>query len=471
MNMSIILSRPILKLSTYILILYVIFISQIFLEWKSVGASLTIVVTYLMFRPKSFFHPCNVIAAFYTLNLILPSSINLYFEYSKWEYLLPWGQFVFWNHMSSYSLYQIQFTFLTLYFGCYCLLAKGDDRLDANVARIGVKLDGVNISTFGLALLYSITFTLYLLFIIETGGFLHWLQNYSTTYLLGREGYGWLLTFVITVTNVIVFLLGIKFYQYRTVGGKKRTIILLAVLGIILLSGFAGGFKSRVITLVMFFYVPTLLGVRLSLTKLTKLAFVFFTALYLLTYVRSGGFYGAFGYFIEGLVGYFNTYYLHDLIVQERESGFLTTTGYFINKPLMMLGLVGGNAEYDLSIMLTKEFYPDQWYRDRATQQWPLETDLYLNFGGFYLQTLPLLLYASWISFIYRLAFVEARIAFMLIAVLELLRIMTTLRWVLLPWDMPIWIAQYVFYYFIYRLLTLRYSKINLNFGRLHRRA
>ena len=240
----------------------------------------------------------------------------------------------------------------------------------------------------------------------------------------------------------------------------------MAVLGIILLSGFAGGFKSRVITLVIFFYVPTLLGVRLSLTKLITLAFVFFTALYLLTYVRSGGFYGSFGYFIEGLVGYFNTYYLHDLIVQERESGFLTTTGYFINKSLMILGLVGGNAEYDLSIMLTKEFYPDQWYLDRATQQWPLETDMYLNFGGFYLQTLPLLIYVLWICFIYRLAFVEARIAFMLIAVLELLRIMTTLRWVLLPWDMPIWITQYVFYYFIYRLLTLRYSKINLKFGR-----
>ena len=71
MNMSLILSRPVLKLSIYILILYVIFISQIFLEWKSVGASLTIVVTYLMFRPKSFFHPSNVITAFYTLNLVL----------------------------------------------------------------------------------------------------------------------------------------------------------------------------------------------------------------------------------------------------------------------------------------------------------------------------------------------------------------------------------------------------------------
>ena len=308
-------------------------------------------------------------------------------------------------------------------------------------------------------------------FITETGGFLHWFENYSSSFLLGRGGFGWLLTFVITVTNLIVFLLGIKFFQHRFGESRKRLFILLVAVGIILLSGFAGGFKSRVIILVIVFYVPSLLSVRLSLTKLMSLGLAFFTALYLLTYVRTGGFYGGFGFFLEGLVGYFNTYYLHDLIVQERESGFFTTIGYFVNKPLMMLGLIGPDSEYDLSVMLTKEFYPDQWYVDNATQQWPLETDMYLNFGGFYLQTIPILIYSLWICFISRLAFFQGRLAFMLIATLELFRIMSTLRWVLLPWDMPIWIAQYVFYYVAYRLLTLRYSKINLKFGRLHRHA
>lgn len=405
--MSRVLSRSACKLPIYILLLSMFLTSQIFVEWKSVGASLVIICTYLFFRPNHFFHPCNVIAAFYTLFLVLPSSANLYFHYVDWEYLLPWGQYVFWNEMSAYSLYQIQFTFLTLYVACYSLLAKGDSRLSENVDRIIIKIDNTRISPSGLTILYVTSVFLYFFFITETGGFLHWFENYSSSFLLGRGGFGWLLTFVITVTNLIVFLLGIKFFQHRFGESRKRLFILLVAIGIILLSGFAGGFKSRVIILVIVFYVPSLLSVRLSLTKLMSLGLAFFTALYLLTYVRTGGFYGGFGFFLEGLVGYFNTYYLHDLIVQERESGFFTTIGYFVNKPLMMLGLIGPDSEYDLSVMLTKEFYPDQWYVDNATQQWPLETDMYLNFGGFYLQTIPILIYSLWICFISRLAFFQ----------------------------------------------------------------
>ena len=449
------LNKYVFKFVLYFLVVSFICVFQYFLEWKSVGASLIVVLTYLLYRPVGFFHPCNVIAAFYMLYLVLPSSVNLYFDYSNWEYLLPWGQFVFWNEMSAYSIYQIQFTFISMYLTCYKLLFKYDNNFKLILLRLIDKIDYSHIRMVPLFGIYILSVALYVFFITETGGFSYWFENYSSTYLHGRAGFGWLLTMAITLSNITVFYFGIRFYQLRN-SVRVRMIFLILAFSMIFLSGFAGGFKSRIILLIIIFYVPTLMSIKLSLTKLTVLALCFFTFLFLLTYVRSEGFYGTFGFFLEGLVGYFNTYYLHDMVVQSRDPSFFTTTGYFLNKPLMMLGLIGPNHEYDLSIMLTKEFYPNHWYIDRATQQWPLETDLYLNFGGFYLQLLPVVLYATFISAIYKLAFVKARLAFILIAIFELIRIMTTLRWVLIPWDIPIWATQYAFYYLAYLILVSR---------------
>jgi hypothetical protein len=109
---------------------------------------------------------------------------------------------------------------------------------------------------------------------------------------------------------------------------------------------------------------------------------------------------------------------------------------------------VGPDANFDLSVMLTKVFFPAQWYVEKGTQQWPLITDLYFNWYDMYLGWIPLILYAAIISKLYR-CFCASNLWFWPIYLLEFFRIFTTLRSTLIPWDILVMLFFYILIYLI----------------------
>ena len=440
----------VLKFCIFLIVFLIASIIQYQTDWGAVGVSLVIVFTYLFYHPKSFFHPCNLVAAFYFLYIVMPSTLNFILDLINYEYILPWGQIVFWDQMSKYSLLQIEATFIVLYFSFYLFLRYSERFHNEIKLERNKYIKTIQISNVGLSSIYIATIFIILLYMQSTGGLGSYLSNYSETFLQGRSGNGALNILVFTFSNISVFCLGIKFFNSI----NHKLFIFLCAIFLIIISAYLGGFKSRLMILLLIFYAPYLMNLTISIRRIAVFAIVFFTFLYGTTLVRTDGFYGEFQAFLEMLPGYFNAHYLHEMIVSSRDLGFFQTTSFFITKPLQVLGLASTQLEYDLSIMLTKEFYPDHWYNDTATQQWPLETDLYLNFGGLYLQWIPLIIYASVVSYVYKKAFVENKIAFMLVAILELIRIITTLRWVLLPWDLPIFITQYLIYFFVIKALS-----------------
>lgn len=429
----------ILSVLLYLAILAIANMLMMTQEWASNYLSIVIIATYLTFRPDRVLHPNNMVFAFYGMYVILSSTLNFILYLIDWEYQLPWGALVHWDTISRYTLFQAEFTFLVLYFTIHFSIAK-----PVNLAT-GTSERG-EVSTPLVVAAYFTTFLFVVWFVEVTGGLEAWINDYSFTFLTKREGHGLLNVVTITLGNATVYLLGLKLYF-----SKRKLSILLAAVALIFALAFINGIKSRLIFLLLLLVSPYLLRMNMRLRSVIGFGVVFFTLLYAGTYIRTGGFYASPVFFMEMMVGYFNSFQIHDYVVTSRDSGFLQTLFQVFVKPMQILGLRDPNDSYDISVMLTKEFFPDQWEKERATQQWPLDTELYLNFYGPYLSWLPTIIYGAVIAWLYKMVAVRQNLLLAPIYVLEFQRMFSTLRGSLLPWDIFIFIPQYVLIFLICR--------------------
>ena len=437
------------KLLLYLIVEIILTILMAVSPWGSVWLSISIAWTYLMYRPRNVLHPNNMVFAFYGLYIILSSTLNLVLNLIDWEYVLPWGQQVFWDAMSPTLLFQAKFTFLVLFFGLYWFCK---DRLQTR----DLSFDQIEVNPVWRRSLAAISVALVLLFMHSTAGLDAWITDYSFTYLTKREGHGLLNVIIIALGNVAVFLFGLEARRAQ----RKGLTILVALLVMMTLS-YIGGIKSRFIFLLIVFLSPWFMDMRFRLRTLVALTVSFFVLLYLGTLIRTEGFYASAPYFIEMLVGYFNAFQLHDWIVTSRPPGFFETVWQVFVKPLQILGMVSLDESFDISVMLTKEYFPEQWELEHATQQWPLDTELYLNYYGMWLSWLPLLMYSAIQGWLYRNAVLRANFCLMPIFVMEFQRIFSTLRGTLIPWETPIYIVQYLLIYQLCRMAIRQHSEPN----------
>lgn len=406
--------------------------------WGSAYLSAILAITYLTFLPTRIFHPNNMLFAFSGLYVILSSTLNLVLDIIDWEYVLPWGQQIYWNNISNYVLFQAEFTFLVLFFS-FNHFSKM-----SNWKNIQPSSSSVSIRPVFLLALYVLTFALVFWFIQGTAGLEAWVNDYSFTYLTKRENYGLLNVGVIAIGNIVVFLLGLKTYY-----SKNKLKPILGALLIVMALSYIGGIKSRFIFLLILFLSPYFMTMRFRSKVLIIFAASFFILLYLGSLVRTEGFYASGPFFLEMLVGYFNVYQLHDYVVTSRDPELFQTVFLIFTKPLQILGLMDGNADFDISVMLTKEFFPEQWELEHATQQWSIDTELYLNYYGFYFSWLPLIAYAWLVSWLYRAAILRRNLVLVPIFVMEFQRIFSTMRGTIIPWETPIYIAQYLLIYVV----------------------
>lgn len=449
------MSRNLIRPAGMICLLVLAQPAILFLQWGVVPLSLVIAGTFLIYKPNNLLHPNMAIFAFYFLWLILPAFLNLLLSLIEWQHVLPWGQLIFWNDLSTYTLLQIELTFLTLYLGCHFLSnSKSDSTQDFTSRPDGI----LTISLASVLTLSGITLLAALVFAHLAGGWEAWLTDYSYTYLMGRQGLGAFNFALIALGNLTVFLLGLRNFARR--GGLLG---LLPALIVILPLGYVGGFKSRLMFLLFLFMFPYIIRIVPRVSLLAAGFLVFLVMLYLLTLVRTSGFYASPAAFLEMIAGYFNSYPLHDKIVTSREPDFFQTTFQVFVKPMFYLGIIGPDVDFDLSVMLTKEFFPNQWNLERGTQQWPIETDLYLNYFGIPFQFIPLFCYAALLSWLFRIAITRQNYAVMPIYALEFLRVFSTMRGMLIPWDTPVIVLQYIFIYCTTRLLVRVRPAPNIN--------
>ena len=405
---------------------------------QSIGVVVLTVTLPILWRPRYLWCMLSFVYAFHFLYVAVPGILNYIYYFLDFNYILPWGQFVFWEKMYRATVIHIVNSFLILTLLSIALeryfnLGGQDLRRVNSVHNISKKvylMKNKFLLYSGISILLSV-FTMLAIAPPST-----WMSSYSSTFLMKREGFGELLILGKAVTDVSIFGLGFLFFRTRS-----KIFIFIALL-VICSNGFLNGFKSRMIILIILFVLPFIITLRFKIFSLARYFFVFLGFLYLLTLVRTDGFYAGF-FFVEMLIGYFNAFSLHDLLLSETRifDRFTLFDGFSRWNPF---GAV--NMPKDLSIELTKIYFPDQWYTSSATQQWPLVTELYINFGHWSLWVLPLAIYLSIIAVLLQYSFHKSSPVAMLIMFMEGFRIISTLRGVLIPWTLLFTLLSYAIY-------------------------
>lgn len=85
---------------------------------------------------------------------------------------------------------------------------------------------------------------------------------------------------------------------------------------------------------------------------------------------------------VKSSLNYFSTLENLAISVRDFQPAFLKTFFLPFVKFQTPFGLAQANMYYDMNHLLTDKYYPHAW-AIRATEQWPVETDLYLNFMFF----------------------------------------------------------------------------------------
>ncbi|RKF17824.1 hypothetical protein DBZ36_11225 [Alginatibacterium sediminis] len=395
-----------------------------------------VLVIFFINRDQRLLHPSNMVFAFYAMYLILPICLFYVLEFISWEYILPWGRISNWDQVSPNAFALVFCTFSLLFLS---LIFFNQDKPRLN------KHTGIN----NIYVPYSICISLIVilifgmaLFVSKTGGIGLWLSDYSNTYVSGKSGVGWLNFLLINYAHFVFFICGIALFSKHGIKGVRRQLLIFLLIFSVVVVCYFQGIKSRVPILALFFLFPVLINSRLKMFNGVVLFLAFISFFMVSMYFRSNGFYDSFPKLVEYLLSYFNTYILLDTTMNDFPSDYMRTLWFSSQKYTQALGYESNGEYLDISYWLTDVYFPETWERN-ATQQWPLEMELYFNFGGLQFFVLPVLLISVLISYLYNRAYLGSHIlSFIFIA--EFIRIFSTLRGSMLPWTLPLVLIFYI---------------------------
>lgn len=384
---------------------------------------LLILISFLAFRNKRIICPSNVVFGNYFLYLVFPATLFYFLEWISWEYVLPWGKMNDWAGVSQEAILAYLYVF-TLFFYLTRGLELLIDRAEQPDVTREHRARPAALWVCALLLLLGCAY-----FFQVTGGLDAWTSDYSETYLSKKKGYGLLNFFLIMWANFLAFWVGF----YCRTAQRRSLLLLLFVLLVLACCAFVQGVKSRIFMFGIFFSLPWLAVARLSLKQGVCLFLGFMVLFSGAMYVRSNGFYNTPEMLLEYFLTYFNTIFLHDMILQDMQPDYFLTMGYPINKWLSLIGVSSPDYLHDISRWLTAMYFPSQWFDESATQQWPIETELYLNYGSYVFWVVPIALYAVFICTLYALRFRGGPV-FLFICMSELFMFLSMFRGSMLQW-------------------------------------
>lgn len=270
---------------------------------------------------------------------------------------------------------------------------------------------------YGIATLYFLSTAMVILIVYSSGGPAVWLDNPGDAFL-NRGGSGHFVILSHFSSILLAFFCGYHSYKSRSLVS-----IIIFVFWLFLTSPVHGS-KFQIILLLIISLLPWLRNVKtISLTSVCLA--ILFVCIFLLGMVFRGLNYSSFERVIS-VLNYFST--LHNLAISVRDfsPGELMTFFYPFQKFLTPFGLADHSMYYDMNHLLTDIYYPEAW-EIRATEQWPVETDLYLNF--YYIGGLPFLfIYMSFIGYFHAFALKISSIGGALVSLLMTVFMISHLR-------------------------------------------
>lgn len=229
-----------------------------------------------------------------------------------------------------------------------------------------------------LLLLYILATASVVAIVQSSGGLAYWISAPGDAFL-NRAGSG---VFVV-MSHFFTFLLA-SMSGYKSYVSRKKVYVLAFILWLAVTSPVHGS-KQLISIFLSLAFLPWISSVRMMSAKSaifsSVLILVFFFGLYLrnISWITVED-------ALPYALNYFTTLRNMVLLLQDFNAGFMETFFLPFNKFLTPFGLEDMSLYFDMNHMLTDKYFPTAW-EIRATEQWPVEADLYLNF--FYVFGLP----------------------------------------------------------------------------------
>lgn len=382
-----------------------------------------IVLMFLVCRNKEVLCPSNVVFGSYFLYLVFPSILFYVLEWLNWTYVLPWGKTNDWSKISDEAILSFGYVF-TLFFFFTRFFEVILKRGSAEDLFLQYRVNPALLFVFALLVFLGSAY-----FFQVTGGADAWFGNYSETYLGNKKGFGLINFLLIMSSNFLAFVLGFYWRTQRHV----NWLLVVSVIVVLIFCAYIQGVKSRIFYFTIFFSIPWLSAMSFTLKKGVFIFLGFVFAFSFAMYFRSNGFYSTPEMLLEYFLSYFNTIFLHDMILRDMPPDFFLTVSYPFNKWMTFVGVPSDEYLHDISRWLTSIYYPSQWFDESATQQWPIETELYLNYGSYAFWVVPIFIYSVFICGLYSLRYRMGPV-FLFMFVSELLLFLSMFRGSMLQW-------------------------------------
>lgn len=323
---------------------------------------------YLLNRPKYLLAPSNFMMAYSTLWNILP----LWFasQYADYDWRKPEVQaallMVSCTHIIGYTVLRV---------------SEGNDGDSAVWRRSSwaARLPYAVLRRRATVCLFVAVVSAWLV-ISKSSGIAFWIEKPGLAFLT-RQGTGvYNLIFIFTVSIAVAGLAG-----YSKMKRSPWWLPFLVVVMLILSPVFGG--KSRMMMMILLMVSPWYFCSKLRIGRAFVLGVTFVAVIVSMNFYRNPWLLDHPKMIAPYLLNYFNTFDLLVLSIHDFAPFSKMTILLPFNKLLTPIGI--GEKFYDVSSWLTSIYYPDAW-RIRATQQWPIETDLYLSMGYYF--GIPLLI-------------------------------------------------------------------------------
>lgn len=230
-----------------------------------------------------------------------------------------------------------------------------------------------------IALLYVVSTTAVILIVLRSGGFETWIANPGDAFL-NRGGTGMFVVLSHFASLTLAALTG--YLAYR----EQKYWLLVPFLAWVVVTSPVHGSKLQIALLIVVALSPWLIRARFVSWTTAALVIggtvVFFAGMLM----RHQDIFQSWSTIVTTM-NYFSA--LENLAVSLRDlaPGLMQTFFMPFNKVGMLLGMFPADSYFDMNHYLTDIYYPEKW-AIKATEQWPVETDLWLNF--YFVGGLPL---------------------------------------------------------------------------------
>lgn len=400
--------------------------------------SIFIIILYISSKPRFMLSPRNMVFAYYLLWYgIAPQFATRFSDYqftTKEENIA---------YLMLFATYGIMIVLLTLFETLFSQrkIKINSDKYNNNIKRV--------YTTMQISFLFTVVFLI--LFIIKSGGIHYWISDPTMAYIQ-RRGAG--IYYLLFTHSFMVYCISLGFIIYIK---KNLKLMSFHFLTIIILFPFIGS-KAKVILLflitISFFIIN-----KKSFSKLTLGIVVVSFLLFTIGIYQRNMSWMKLVDFIPYALNYFNTLEMFLITIRDFEPSFLKTFLLPFNKILLYFGEYINVPFYDMSVWLTSMYYPNA-HAISATEQWPIEADMYLSF--YFILGIPFLaIYLCWLGYAFNKA-QEGYLSWLLIYVIEFVLIITHLRGGLFLWGYFYYIPFFILVLIIFKDIRMSTDKENI---------